>query len=180
MFRLPQKRWAARNELLVANCEQALSHRRMNKGTFRVAVENAIVPLLPHGKVRASGIATRLGLSQRTSARRLALEGVTFSEVLERLRGDLARRYLSDPDISISRIAWLLGYQEVSAFTHAFKRWTGKTPRDAHARQDVIVTRVPSLVSSGFIVVLFWYSILGWLIGRRRTSVVLEVGSYCE
>jgi AraC-like DNA-binding protein len=123
------------NELLVANCEQALSHRPTNRGAFRTAVENAIVPLLPHGKVRASEIATRLGLSQRTSARRLALEGVTFSEVLESLRGDLARQYLSDPELSISRIAWLLGYQEVSAFTHAFKRWTGKTPRETRARQ---------------------------------------------
>ena len=121
------------NELLVANCEQALSHRPTNRGTFRMAVENAIVPLLPHGKVRASSIAARLGMSQRTSARRLALEGVTFSEVLETLRGDLARQYLSDPDLSISRIAWLLGYQEVSAFTHAFKRWTGQTPREARA-----------------------------------------------
>jgi len=123
------------NELLVANCERALSHRPTNRGAFRSAVENAIVPLLPHGKVRASEIAARLGLSQRTSARRLAMEGVTFSEVLESLRGDLARQYLSDPDLSISRIAWLLGYQEVSAFTHAFKRRTGKTPREAHARQ---------------------------------------------
>jgi AraC-like DNA-binding protein len=123
------------NELLVANCEQALAHRRTNRGAFRAAVENAIVPLLPHGKVRAPQIASRLGLSQRTSARRLALEGVTFSEVLESLRGDLARQYLSDPDLSISRIAWLLGYREVSAFTHAFKRWSGKTPREARAQQ---------------------------------------------
>jgi AraC-like DNA-binding protein len=123
------------NELLVANCEQALSHRPTNRGAFRAAVENAIVPLLPHGKVLALQIATRLGLSQRTSARRLALEGVTYSEVLASLRGDLARQYLSDPDLSISRIAWLLGYQEVSAFTHAFKRWSGKTPREARARK---------------------------------------------
>ncbi len=122
------------NELLVANCEQALAHRPTKRGTLRSAVENAIVPLLPHGKVRASEIAARLGLSQRTASRRLASEGVTFSDVLESLRGDLAKQYLSDPDLSISRIAWLLGYQEVSAFTHAFKRWTGKTPREAHAR----------------------------------------------
>jgi AraC-like DNA-binding protein len=127
------------NEILVANCEQALSHRPKNRGTLRSAVENAIVPLLPHGKVRASGIAARLGLSQRTLARRLALEGVTFSEVLESLRGDLARQYLSDPDLSISRIAWLLGYEEVSAFTHAFKRRTGKTPRET--RQTRALTR---------------------------------------
>jgi len=119
------------NEILIANCEQALSHRPKNRGTLRAAVENAIVPLLPHGKVRAAEIAAKLGLSQRTSARRLALEGVTFSEVLESLRGDLARQYLSDPNLSISRIAWLLGYEEVSAFTRAFKRRTGKTPREA-------------------------------------------------
>lgn len=122
------------NELLVAQCERALSHRSVNRGSFRAAVENAIVPLLPHGKTRAPQIAIRLGVSQRTSARRLALEGVSFSEVLEGLRGDLARQYLSDPGLSISRIAWLLGYQEVSAFTHAFKRWTGKTPREARAQ----------------------------------------------
>jgi AraC-like DNA-binding protein len=119
------------NEILVTNCEQALSHRPKNRGTLRSAVENAIVPLLPHGTVRAAGIAARLGLSQRTLARRLALEHATFSEILESLRGDLGMQYLSDPDLSISRIAWLLGYKEVSAFTHAFKRRTGKTPREA-------------------------------------------------
>jgi AraC-like DNA-binding protein len=121
------------NEILVANCEQALAHRRKNRATLRSAVENAIVPLLPHGEVRASHIAAKLGLSQRTAARRLAAEGVTFSEILEGLRRDLARQYLTDPDLSISRIAWLLGYEEVSAFTRAFKRQTGKTPRDYRA-----------------------------------------------
>lgn len=125
------------NELLVANCEQALSHRPAKHGAFRTAVENAIVPLLPHGKVRASEIAGRLGLSQRTAARRLASEGLTFSEVLVGLRRDLARRYLSDPSLSISRVAWLLGYQEVSAFTHAFKHWTGRTPREARSAPAV-------------------------------------------
>jgi AraC-like DNA-binding protein len=123
------------NELLVANCEQALSHRRVGGGTFRAAVENSIVPLLPHGEVRAAQIAAKLGLSQRTAARRLALEGVTFSAVLEVLRRDLARQYLSHADLSISRIAWLLGYQEVSAFTHAYKRWSGKTPRQERVKK---------------------------------------------
>jgi AraC-like DNA-binding protein len=47
---------------------------------------------------------------------------------------DLAERYLADEGLSISQIAWLLGYQEVSALTHAFKRWTGKTPRQARSR----------------------------------------------
>jgi AraC-like DNA-binding protein len=89
--------------------------------------------MLPHGRVRAPDIATLLGSSRRTAERRLASEGATFSEVLEDLRVDLARQYLSDPDLSISRIAWPVGYQEVGAFTHAFRRWTGKTPREARS-----------------------------------------------
>jgi AraC-like DNA-binding protein len=119
------------NKLLVAQFEELLSRRPTKQGSFRAAVENAIAPLLPHGNANAAEIAKRLGLSQRTAARRLSSEGWSFSKVLEDLRSDLARQYLLDPDLSISRIAWLLGYQEVSAFTHAFKRWTGKTPRAA-------------------------------------------------
>jgi AraC-like DNA-binding protein len=124
------------NALLVANCEQALSHRRLPPRSYRLTVANAIAPLLPHGEVRASHIAARLGLSQRTLARRLAMESATFSQVLQNLRSDLARQYLSDPQLSVSRVAWLLGYQEVSAFTHAFKRWSGKAPREARAKTD--------------------------------------------
>jgi len=119
------------NKLLITYCEEALSNRPKHSGSFRSSVENAIVPLLPHGKARVSEIARQLGVSPRTFARRLKLEGLTFSEVLEGLRRGLAERYLADGDLSISQIAWLLGYQEVSALTHAFKRWTGKTPRQA-------------------------------------------------
>ena len=118
------------NRLLVRYCEEARSHR-VATSTFRVSVENAIAPLLPHGKVRAPEIASRLGVSPRTLARRLAAEGLTFATVLERLRSDLAQRYLQDEDLPISKIAWLLGYSEVSSFTHAYKRWTGSTPREA-------------------------------------------------
>jgi AraC-like DNA-binding protein len=121
------------NKLLIAHCEEALSRRSTNRSSFRSSVENAIVPLLPHGTARAGEIARRLGVSQRTFARRLSLEGLTFTDVLESLRSDLAERYLNDEDLSISQIAWLLGYREVSALTHAFKRWTGKTPREARS-----------------------------------------------
>jgi AraC-like DNA-binding protein len=58
-------------------------------------------------------------------------ESLTFSEVLNDLRRDLATQYLADHGLSISQIAWLLGYHQVSAFTNAFKRWTGKTPLEA-------------------------------------------------
>jgi AraC-like DNA-binding protein len=122
------------NELLIKYCEEALSRRRVSRGELRSRVENAIVPLLPHGEARADEIARRLGMSRRTLARRLSADGLTFVGVQDSLRSDLARRHVRDADLSISKIAWLLGYQEVSAFTHAFKRWTGKTPRDMRSQ----------------------------------------------
>ncbi|PWT86488.1 MAG: AraC family transcriptional regulator [Proteobacteria bacterium] len=117
------------NDLLTRYCEEALAHRRDTRVLpLRLEVEKAIAPLLPHGKATAPEIARRLGLSHRTLARRLADEGLSFSQVLHELKFDLAKRYLRE-GLAVSRIAWLLGYQEVSAFTHAFKRWTGKSPR---------------------------------------------------
>jgi AraC-like DNA-binding protein len=49
--------------------------------------------------------------------------------VPDSLRFDLAKLYLREPDIPIAEVAWLLGYRETSAFNHAFKRWTGKSPK---------------------------------------------------
>ena len=121
------------NKLMTSYCEEAISHRPQTRGSFRSRVENVIVPLLPHGKAHVSEIARQLGVSQRTFARRLSEEGLTFSELLDNLRSDLANRHLADRDLAISQIAWLLGYSDVGAFSHAFKRWTGKTPGQARA-----------------------------------------------
>jgi AraC-like DNA-binding protein len=121
------------NKVLVGYCEEALAHRHAVRGSFRALVENAIVPLLPHGEASAAEVARRIGMSERTFSRRLAAEGLTFSALLERLRLDLANRYLADTDTSISEIAWLLGYREVSGLSKAFKRWTGRSPREARA-----------------------------------------------
>jgi AraC-like DNA-binding protein len=117
------------NKLLIKQYEDVLSHRKINRNAFALTVENAIVPLLPHGKANAKDVARKLGMSQRTLARHLASEGLTFVAMLKELRIDLAKRDLADRDLSISQIAWLLGYKDVSSFTHAFKRWTGDTPR---------------------------------------------------
>jgi AraC-like DNA-binding protein len=124
------------NKLLIKYAEEARSHREGGGGTFQVGLENAIAPLLPHGKARVAEIARRLGMSPRTLARRIASERLTFAGILAKLRTDLARQYLNEEDLAISQIAWLLGYQEVSAFSHAFKRWTGKTPREARAQKE--------------------------------------------
>jgi AraC-like DNA-binding protein len=119
------------NKLLVKYCEEALSHRRPRVATFQSRVEKVLAPQLPHGTARASLVARELGASQRTLARRLKKEQLTFSMVLDNMRHSLANRHLADAKLTISQIAWLLGYKEVAAFSHAFKRWTGQTPRQA-------------------------------------------------
>lgn len=122
------------NKLLAAICEEAIANRPRIQNSFRLKVENAVIPLLPHGRARVDEIARRLGISRRTFARRLALERLTFPKLLEQLRVDLANRYFAHEDLSISQIAWLLGYQDVGAFSHAFKRWTAKTPREMRSQ----------------------------------------------
>lgn len=123
------------NEILIKYCDEALAHREQNRTTLRSGVENTIALLLPHGKARADEIARRLGMSHRSLARRLASEGLSFSKILDDMKIDLARGYLRHGDLPISQIAWLLGYREVSAFTHAFKRWTGMTPRQSRSEE---------------------------------------------
>ena len=91
-------------------------------------VVNQLADLLPSGEARAAAVAQRLGMSPRTFTRHLAEEGTTFGEILDRLRLHLASGYLADNRMSAQQIAWLLGYSELGAFIHAYKRWTGTTP----------------------------------------------------
>jgi AraC-like DNA-binding protein len=121
------------NKLVVGYCDELLARRGSRAGTLQADVENALAALLPHGRTRIEFVAHKLGVSPRTLRRKLATEGITFATILDDLRHALARHYLAEHQFSISRIAWLLGYTDVSAFSHAFRRWTGRTPRsDRH------------------------------------------------
>lgn len=116
------------NKLLIKYCEEALSKRPLKAKNWQLSVENLLAQLLPHGQATVSEVSRRLGVSERTLMRRLDAEGVTFAGVLDELRFELAKRYLKEPELPISRTAWLLGYRDSSAFSHAFKRWSGQSP----------------------------------------------------
>jgi AraC-like DNA-binding protein len=118
------------NKILLKTCEESLNHRKSKVAAFRTTVENTVAPLLPHGQAHADVVAKKLGMSERTLARRLTEEGMTFNEVLQQLKASLAIRYLQEDAMPISRIAWLLGFEEASSFSHACRRWTGKSPRE--------------------------------------------------
>ena len=128
------------NDLMVKSCEEAIAVRAPSTSPFRTMVENTMAPLLPHAEAQAKTVAQRMNLSERTFARRLAAEGLSFGEILDtRLRRDLAMRYLEE-NLRASDIAWRLGFQQPSAFSHACRRWTGKSPSDFRRARE------PSLV----------------------------------
>ena len=122
------------NRLCVRVCEETLARLGKKTSPLKVKVENVVAALLPHGEMHFDAVAVQLGMSGRTLARKLALEGHSFTKILEDLRLALARRYLAESEMSISEIAWLLGYSEVANFTHAFHRWTETNPRTARAK----------------------------------------------
>ena len=77
-----------------------------------------------------------LGLTTRRGIFQLCALGVSLGQIPDELRHDLALRYLRDPNPSLSQIAFLLGYSEHGAFSHAFRRGTRTTPgewRTKHA-----------------------------------------------
>lgn len=72
--------------------------------------------------------ARALGMSGRTLQRRLVAEDTSFSAELNHVRERLARTWLPDRALSLSEIAWMLGFSDPSAFSRAFRRWTGAPP----------------------------------------------------
>jgi AraC-like DNA-binding protein len=89
---------------------------------------------LPGGDSCVDAIATSLHMSPTTLRRRLRQEGVTHRSLLQDVRRDLAVGYLQQQDISIDEVAYLVGYDDTTAFHKAFRKWTGNTPAQHRSR----------------------------------------------
>jgi AraC-like DNA-binding protein len=90
-----------------------------------------IIEHLPSGAPSADIVAKDMLMSSRTFSRRLAGLGTSYSQLLETVRRELAEQYVLDPSRSLSEISFLLGFSEPSAFSRAFRRWTGQAPSAA-------------------------------------------------
>jgi AraC-like DNA-binding protein len=84
---------------------------------------------LPSGAVSEATAARALQLSRRSLQRKLHEAGTSFTRLLEATRRELALQYLKDSSVSVSEVAYLLGFSEVANFTRAFRRWEGVAPR---------------------------------------------------
>jgi AraC-like DNA-binding protein len=124
-------------EALQPICDEAAKERSTATGTLRASVENEVQRLLHHGKAQRETVAKKLAMSSRTLARRLADENTTYEEVVDQLRRSLALQYVKEPSLSLSQVAWLLGYEGSNSLNHAFLRWAGRSPSAARNEKQL-------------------------------------------
>ena len=120
------------SDILSARADALLERLEKSKST-RGRVESLLTPMLHTGDASMDAIAGKLGLSRQTLFRKLKAEGVTFAKVLDELRHKMALHYLTEKKVSVNETAYLVGFSDPAAFSRAFKRWTGSSPRTIRA-----------------------------------------------
>lgn len=103
--------------------------------TVRGKVEALIMPILHTGEVSVETIAAKLNTSRQTLYRQLKDENATFEQVLDELRHRMALDYIAAKKVSVNETAYLVGFSDPASFSRAFKRWTGKSPREWRGAQ---------------------------------------------
>jgi AraC-like DNA-binding protein len=92
-------------------------------------VKTAIRTKLPGGYPPLGDLAETMRITPAAVQRELARDGLIYKDLVEKTRRELALAYLKQPHLPFSEIALLLGYSELSAFSRAVRRWTGRSPR---------------------------------------------------
>jgi AraC-like DNA-binding protein len=123
------------NPLLVEMHEHAAIKRIQHFGKYQTTqwVRQLIAKSLPDGEPSRDAIAACMEVSSRKIQRQLAEEGTNFSLILDDVRRNLSKHYLSNAQLPLTDIVYLLGFSEQSTFTRAVKRWYGLSPNKARA-----------------------------------------------
>jgi AraC-like DNA-binding protein len=120
--------------------------RRAIPGDLVGLVQQKIEAHLGHADALLTKVAQDLGMSSWTLHRRLRDLNVSFSDLLRGTRRQLAMRYVAEPHIPLTEIAFLLGYSELSAFSRAFHQWAGMSP--ARYRRECLKRRAATAPSA--------------------------------
>ena len=115
--------------LLDRHAEELLA-KHPPKDSLIDQVRSLIADEFRGGEPSLERIAAHLGVTPRTLQRKLQELGTSYNDVLDKMRRELAMRYLREPRMAICEVAYLLGFSESSSFHRAFKRWTGLTPKE--------------------------------------------------
>ena len=119
------------NPMLATLSDQVMIEQlaSLDRAKLTEQVKAVIIEQLPSGKIHINKVAGVLAISPRTLQRRLKSEGTSFALLLEEARRELAIEYVRKKSpFTLCEIAFLLGFSEESAFSRAFKRWTGLSP----------------------------------------------------
>ena len=125
------------SELSKVNEEVAMKYLiSIDRNSIVMLVKSTLVEMLPTGQVTEELVANALNMSLRTLQRKLSEEGTTFGAIYQSLRQEMAQQYIHDSQMSMTEIAYLLGFSEQSNFTRAFRRWYGISPSDARQKLE--------------------------------------------
>lgn len=125
-----EKPFLTANNVMLDYLEPQLKERlaeAMTSESFTGIVQQKLYQAIPSGSFTIEDIAASLGINSRTLQRNLTAEGTKFNQELQNVQKILAFGYFKNPDMTTDDVAYLLGYSEVSSFSRAFKKWTGKT-----------------------------------------------------
>jgi len=104
--------------------------RENSPDTFLQSVQMAVAQSLPTGRCCIDTVAESLHMSGRTLQRALDKRNTTFQKELQSTRSKLSKKYLKDNQITITQLAFLVGYMDQSSFSTGFKSWFGMTPSE--------------------------------------------------
>ena len=108
--------------------------RLQSRRSFGRKIHRLISKQMATEKIDADTLARQCHMSRQTLYRKLKKEGLSFQGLVEQVRQDKALRYVAGDQYALGEIAFLLGFSELSAFSRAFKRWTGTSPAEYRAR----------------------------------------------
>jgi AraC-like DNA-binding protein len=119
-------------DMLNPQLERALEERRA-QSSISEQVKWILKRLLAGSRSELSAVARELGLSDRTLQWRIIDDGATFRQLLLQARQELAHDYLNRPEMDVTEVAFLLGYEDSNSFYRAFRTWEGETPSQLRA-----------------------------------------------
>lgn len=108
---------------------------RLNQEDVCNRIRQVLVALMPRGEPSQRQVAQALAMSERSLQRRVADAGSSFRELLNETRREQACMLLRSEQHSVTEIAYMLGFSELSNFTRAFRRWMGCSPSEWRANR---------------------------------------------
>ena len=116
------------NKFLVERVEEETRGIEISSSRIASDVEDIVKDALPSGIPSITQVGEHRGMSSRTLTRRLSEGGITFRDLVRQTQEKIAKGLLSNTSDTVSEIAFQTGFSEQSAFSRAFKRWTGQSP----------------------------------------------------